>query len=153
VTVISSAIASLVPKAITSQTTASQAYSSQNAGSNFGPAANITLSASAQSAVTSQGSSSGNGASTASTGNSAPTAPAGVGGGSSAISTGSNTSTSSSETSELVEEAKRKVIPQVGIKGADEVVDNQGNINEVKLHELIAQQDTRPTRQSLSVTT
>lgn len=43
-------------------------------------------------------------------------------------------------TASLIESAKRKVIPQVGVTGANDVVDNKGNISKARLAVEIAEQ-------------
>ncbi len=116
--------------------------SDESSGSGFGSAVNLTLSPAAQAAVAAASSSSGSGASSAG-------GPPG-GGGAPPIPISSSTS-SSSDVELLIEEAKQQVIPQVGITGADEVVDDKGNIDEVKLSELIAQQLTA-TPSSVNIT-
>ena len=99
----------------------------ESSGGGFGSAVNLTLSPTAQAAVAGQSSASG--ASSAS-GSGAPPIPV------------SSSSSTSSDVEFLIEEAKQQVIPRVGVTGADEVVDDQGNIDEVKLSELLAQQVT-----------
>ncbi len=116
---------------MSSQARASAAPSqSSGGGDSFGPATNVTLSPAAQSAVSGQGSASG---ASAPAGGGAPPSGGGV-----PIAV---TPSSTTDTVTLVEEADQQVIPKVGVTGASEVVDNNGNINYVKLYALIAQQD------------
>jgi hypothetical protein len=103
----------------------------QSSGGGFGSAVNVTLSAGAQAAVASQSSASGASA------NASPSA----GGGAPSVPLSASSSTSS-DVELLIEEAKQQVIPEVGITGADEVVSDQGTIDEVKLNELLAEQAT-----------
>jgi hypothetical protein len=121
----------------------------------FGPAVHVTLTSSGQAVVTdSPGAASAGPAPTpdaassstaapasssapstqSSGGAAAPAKHAGGGGGG-----GVSTSTDSALTA-TIDEAKRKVAPQVGVVGANEVVDKQGNIDQIELAKLVAAQ-------------
>lgn len=128
--VINSALASAISRVAAAQEAKATSSTTQSATDSFGPASTVTLSAAAQSAL---------GSTSSDSGTSAPSAAAGGGGGTGVpISTSSSTST---DTELLVEEADQEVIPKVGVQGASEVVDSKGDIDEVKLNELILQQD------------
>ena len=112
-----------------------QPSASQNLDDTYGNAVNVTLSPPAQAIASNQ-----NTSSTAASSNS--------GADTSAPAHRSHTphvpiTSVSNETDAtfLVEEALQQVIPKVGVTDASEVVDSNGNINQVKLQELIAQQE------------
>ena len=90
----------------------------------YGAATQVALSAPAQAVLSSQSSG---------TGNSTAQPPAGGG--------AAPEATPAVDTASLIETAKRKVIPQVGVAGANAVVDNQGNISRTRLAQLIAAQE------------
>lgn len=133
-------IAQLASQAVAAQSAAAQQSnaSSQitgNNGNNFGPSSTVTLSPSAQAALA--GTSSGSGSSAAGS-SKTPAPPVRV-----AVSSSTTT-----DSATLIEEAYQQVIPKVGVTGASEVVDSQGNINEVKLNELILQSYQTTTAQA-----
>jgi len=121
--------AAIQPKASATAPVSQPSVQSQAAGDTFGPATDVNLSPPAQTAVSEQGTSSG-------------TAPSGN------TKTSKNTqqasapvtSSSAANTESLISSAKRKVIPEVGVAGANEVVDKNGNTDKIKLAELISQQ-------------
>jgi hypothetical protein len=151
---ISNALASILSKSASAaavQESQQQAAQSQSSAGGFGDAVNVTLSPTAQAAVNAQG--------TPPTAVSVPAGGVASNDNSTSSASGASTpggvkapvgiaaSATTSDTELLVEEADQQVIPQVGVTGASEVVDNQGNINYVKLDQLLAQQ-TIPASQS-----
>ncbi|MDE3016946.1 MAG: hypothetical protein KGI29_08535 [Pseudomonadota bacterium] len=109
------------------QTNQSQAAQSQPAASSFGDAVNVSLSAPAQAAVASQNTSASTPVSNTSS-SSAPAKQAPV------------ASAPTVDVAQLVADARQKVIPKVGVSGASDVVDKNGNISKVQLAIEIAEQ-------------
>jgi len=127
---------SITPAAVQPKTSAAATVTvsqpsaqSQAASDTFGPATDVNLSPPAQTAVSEQSTSSAN-ASAGNTKTSKNTQQASA----------PVTSSSAANTESLISSAKRKVIPEVGVSGANEVVDKNGNTDKTKLAELISQQ-------------
>jgi hypothetical protein len=131
-TAINSALSSLVNRHLAAnvQASAAQSAQTQSSGGGFANAVNLNLTAPAQAVMASQGAGpSGSG------GKAGEGMPVGV--------QSSSSGSGSAEETLLVEEAKQQVIPKVGVAGADKVVDSKGDIDQVELNKLIAQQEAQ----------
>jgi len=118
---ITSSIASVITQSqpsLASQSSQPQVAASQTTANSFGDAVNVNLSAPAQAAIAGQNTSSNTPTSQTPVVSQAPTV----------------------DVAQLVSDARQKVIPKVGVSGASDVVDKNGNISKVQLAIEIAEQ-------------